>query len=94
MLNDYALINKYLLDSGQSDAVKKTTAASAANNSLAKLTPEQQNVLLAADPDCLKSTLRAIDAEFGLSATTDARSCTSPTKTCKSCAPGCLQNRE
>ena len=65
VLDDYALTNKYLLDNGQSDAVKKMAAASGADNSLARFTPEQRNVLLAADPAYLESTLRAIDAKFG-----------------------------
>ena len=65
VLSDYALTDKYLLNSSQSDAVKKMTAASGASNSLAKFTPEQRNVLLAADPEYLRSTLRAIDEKFG-----------------------------
>lgn len=64
VLADYALTNKYLLDQPQSEGVKKLTNATG-NNGLAQLTPEQRNILMAADPRYLEETLRAIDAKYG-----------------------------
>jgi protein-tyrosine phosphatase len=37
----------------------------ASNPGLAHLTPEQRSVLMAADPEYLKSTLRQIDKKYG-----------------------------
>jgi PAS domain S-box-containing protein len=62
VLADYALTNIYLPPNSQ--FVHKMMAASA-NDSLAKLSPGQRNVLMAADPEYLRSTLRAIDAKYG-----------------------------
>ena len=38
---------------------------STSNNTLAGLTPEQQQVMIAADTEYLKSTLRAIETKYG-----------------------------
>lgn len=64
VLEDYALTNKYLLENQNSEAVQKLTHATG-NNILAHLTPEQRDVLMAADPAYLESTLRQIDAKYG-----------------------------
>ena len=64
VLEDYALTNKYLLDQPQSPGVQKLLTATG-NNSMASLNPEQRNVLMAADPEYLKSTLRSIEAKYG-----------------------------
>lgn len=64
VLEDYALTNKYLLDQPQSASMKKMMS-STGNNALAALTPEQRNIMMAADPEYLKNTLRAIDAKYG-----------------------------
>jgi len=65
VLEDYALTDRYLRDGANPDTLRKMTAASGANNPFAKLTPEQQKVMLAADPEYLRSTLRAIDTRYG-----------------------------
>lgn len=65
ILEDYALTDKYLLDQPQSASVKKMMASTGTNNSMADLTPEERNVMMAADPEYLESTLRAIDAKYG-----------------------------
>jgi protein-tyrosine phosphatase len=59
---DYALTNKYLLDSMSAADSQKMLAS---NPGLAHLTPEQRNVLMSADPEFLTSTLRQIDAKYG-----------------------------
>jgi protein-tyrosine phosphatase len=64
VLEDYALTNKYLLDQPQSPGVQKLMTATG-NNSMASLNPEQRKVMMAADPEYLKSTLRAIEAKYG-----------------------------
>lgn len=64
VLEDYSLTNKYLLDKPQSAAVQKMMT-STGTNTLATLTPEQRNILLAADPEYLRSTLRAIESKYG-----------------------------
>ncbi len=64
VLEDYALTNKYLLDQPRSPAMQKMMT-STGNNALAGLTPEQQQVMMAADPEYLKSTLRAIETKYG-----------------------------
>ena len=60
---DYALTDKYLLNARLSDEDSKQLAAS--SPALARLTPEQRNVMMAADPEYLKSTLRQIDKKYG-----------------------------
>jgi protein-tyrosine phosphatase len=62
VLADYALTNKYLLAGLSPEDSKKMLAR---NPALSHLTPEQRNVLMAADPAYLESTLRKIDAKFG-----------------------------
>ena len=62
VLADYELTNKYLLNGISDDASKKMLNS---NPSLAHLTPEQRQVLMAADPEYLKSTLRQIEARYG-----------------------------
>lgn len=65
VLSDYALTNRYL-NQANAGAIKKMTAASgSSSNFMAKLTPEQQKVMMAADPEYLRTTLRAIDAKYG-----------------------------
>jgi protein-tyrosine phosphatase len=65
VLNDYALTNRYLSEANPG-AIKKMTAASGSSaNFMAKLTPEQQKAMIAADPEYLRATLRAIDAKYG-----------------------------
>lgn len=65
VLNDYALTNRYIREAGP-DALKKMTAASGNSASfMTKLTPEQQKVMMAADPEYLRSMLRAIDTKYG-----------------------------
>jgi protein-tyrosine phosphatase len=59
---DYELTNKYLRDGMSSEGSKKMLAG---NPALAHLTPEQRQVLIAADPEYLKSTLRQIEAKYG-----------------------------
>jgi protein-tyrosine phosphatase len=63
VLSDYELTNKYLRDATPNDASRKMLANS--SPSLAHLTPEQRQVLMSADPEYLKSTLRSIDAKYG-----------------------------
>jgi hypothetical protein len=53
--------------------------AASANDSLAKLSPGQRNVLMAADPEYLRNTLRAIDAKYGSFETIALRNFMSPT---------------
>ena len=62
VLADYELTNKYLLNGISDDASRKMLNS---NPSLAHLTPEQRRVLMAADPEYLKSTLRQIEARYG-----------------------------
>jgi protein-tyrosine phosphatase len=62
VLADYSLTNKYLLASLSPDDIKKMLAR---NPGQSHLTPEQRNVLMAADPAYLENTLRKIDAKFG-----------------------------
>jgi protein-tyrosine phosphatase len=62
VLADYALTNKYLMAGLSPEASKKMLAD---NPGLSQLTPEQRNVLMAADPAYLESTLRMINAKFG-----------------------------
>lgn len=65
VLNDYALTNRYIAEAGPS-AIKKMTAASGSSASfMTKLTPEQQKVMMDADPEYLRSMLRAIDTKYG-----------------------------
>jgi protein-tyrosine phosphatase len=62
VLEDYALTNKYLLNGVSEADTKKMLAA---NPGLEHLTPGQRNVLMAADPAYLESTLQQIDAKYG-----------------------------
>jgi protein-tyrosine phosphatase len=62
VLADYALTDKYLKDGMSSDASKKLLAS---NSALAHLTAEQRQVMMAADPEYLKSTLRQIEIKYG-----------------------------
>ena len=59
---DYALTNKYLLDGLSAAETRKMLAA---NPGLERLTPAQRNVLMAADPEYLESTLHQIDEKYG-----------------------------
>jgi protein-tyrosine phosphatase len=62
VLADYELTDKYLLNGMSDDASKKMLNS---NSSLAHLSPEQRQVLMAADPEYLKSTLRQIEVKYG-----------------------------
>jgi len=62
VLADYALTNKYLLN-GISAADSKKMLAS--NPGMDRLTPAQRDVLMAADPAYLESTLRQINERYG-----------------------------
>ena len=64
VLEDYALTNKYLLENPNNETMRKVTS-SQSNSALAHLTKEQRDVLMAADPAYLESTLRQIDAKYG-----------------------------
>jgi len=64
VLEDYELTDKYLLNSMSDEAAKKLLA-SANNPAYAQLSPEQRRVMMAADPDYLRSTLRRIDEKYG-----------------------------
>lgn len=63
VLNDYALTNRYLAEASP-EAMRRMSAGSGAAG-LSKLSPEQQKVLMAADPAYLEGTLRAIDQKYG-----------------------------
>jgi protein-tyrosine phosphatase len=60
---DYELTNKYLKDGMTGDASQKMIASS--NPAFAHLSLEQRQVLMAADPAYLQSTLRQIQAKYG-----------------------------
>jgi protein-tyrosine phosphatase len=62
VLADYALTDQYLLHSMSEEDSRKMLAN---NPGLAHLTVEQRNVLMAADPEYLKSTLRQINEKYG-----------------------------
>lgn len=65
VLHDYALTNLYLGEASPT-ALKQMKAASGGGASfMAKLNPEQQKVLMAADPEYLRTMLRAIDTKYG-----------------------------
>jgi len=59
---DYEMTNRYLRDGMSSEDSKKMLAG---NPALAHLTPEQRQVLIAANPEYLKSTLRQIEVKYG-----------------------------
>jgi protein-tyrosine phosphatase len=61
VLADYALTTSYVREN--SEANRKMMAG--AVPAISRLTPEQRDVLMAADPAYLRSTLRAIDAKYG-----------------------------
>ena len=63
VIEDYALTNRYLAEA-KPEMLKKMAAAGG-NNFLKKLTPDQQKVLMAADPEYLRTILRAINAKYG-----------------------------
>jgi protein-tyrosine phosphatase len=66
VLADYELTNTYLLDAMSSQASHKLLASSTPSNSpLSNLTPDQQRVLMAADPDYLEAMLSQIEAKYG-----------------------------
>jgi protein-tyrosine phosphatase len=62
VLYDYALTNKYLLDGLSVEDTKKMLAS---NPGMERLSPGQRQVLMAADPSYLESTLRQIDEKYG-----------------------------
>lgn len=64
VLEDYALTDKYLLNSMSDDEAKKMLA-NTANPAYAQLSREQRRVMMAADPDYLTSTLRRINEKYG-----------------------------
>jgi protein-tyrosine phosphatase len=61
VLADYALTTNYLKEDTAANRKMLTNAAPA----ISHLTPEQRNVLMAADPAYLKSTLNAINTRYG-----------------------------
>ncbi|MEG9430978.1 tyrosine-protein phosphatase [Terriglobus sp. ADX1] len=67
VLADYALTNEYLGANMNSEAMKKMMAASGASNlnAMKNLTPEQQKVMMVADPEYLRATLRQINEKYG-----------------------------
>lgn len=65
VLADYALTNEYLGTNMNSETMKKMMAASGPSNSMKNLTPEQQKVMVAADPEYLRATLRQINEKYG-----------------------------
>jgi protein-tyrosine phosphatase len=64
VLADYELTNKYLRDAMTPEAAKKLMASSSTPG-LSQLSPDQRRVMMAADPEFLKSTLRQIDEQYG-----------------------------
>ena len=64
VLADYELTDKYLLD-GMSEEATKKMLASSGTPGMSKLPADQRKVMIAADPEYLKSTLRRIDEQFG-----------------------------
>jgi protein-tyrosine phosphatase len=58
--SDYQMTEKYLYREGQ---IKM--AAASAGLELAKLTPEEEQVLMAADPECIRAAMKAIDEKYG-----------------------------
>jgi protein-tyrosine phosphatase len=61
VLADYGLTTHYLHEN--TEANRKMMGSAALG--LSQMTPERREVLMAADPEYLKSTLRAIDAKYG-----------------------------
>jgi protein-tyrosine phosphatase len=57
---DYALTNNYLTPDAQ-----RQMARASANPAMAQISPEQARVLMAADPEYLRSALAAIDEKYG-----------------------------
>jgi protein-tyrosine phosphatase len=64
VLADYELTDKYLRDAMSAEAARKMMASSSTPG-MSQLSAEQRNVMMAADPEYLKSTLRRIDEQFG-----------------------------
>ena len=64
VLQDYALTNVYLTQ-GLSKEAAHQMLVSSGNQAMAKLSPDQSKILMAADPDYLRSTLQAIDTKYG-----------------------------
>jgi protein-tyrosine phosphatase len=62
VIADYALTNRYLAGAMTAEQSQKMLAS---NPGLAQATPEQRNVLIAADPLYLESTLRQINQRYG-----------------------------
>lgn len=63
ILEDYSLTNSYLTAPPSSAAAQKT--ATAVSTLMRSFTPEQRQVLMAADPAYLTSTLKEIDTHYG-----------------------------
>lgn len=64
VLADYELTDKYLRDAMSAEATKKLLAGSSTPG-MSQLSADQRKVMMAADPEYLKSTLRRIDEQFG-----------------------------
>lgn len=94
VLEDYALTTNYLKESAQSEANRKMMANSGPAHS--NLTAEQREVLMAADPEYLKSTRKARGARSLPSTVrsiiTGGKHWVSPTMTWKHYAAGFLRN--
>lgn len=63
VLADYELTNKYELNAMSAAATRKMIANSSPD--FARVSPAVMRVMMAADPDYLRSTLREIDEKFG-----------------------------
>jgi protein-tyrosine phosphatase len=53
------------LTQGLSKEAAHQMLVSSGNQAMAKLSPDQSKILMAADPDYLRSTLQAIDTKYG-----------------------------
>jgi protein-tyrosine phosphatase len=64
VFEDYALTNEYLM-SHNDHSVASQKAMAQAQSMMKSFTPEQRKVLMAADPEYLKSAFAAIDERYG-----------------------------
>jgi protein-tyrosine phosphatase len=64
VFEDYALTNEYLM-SQNDHSVASQKAMAQAQSMMKSFTPEQRKVLMAADPEYLKSAFAAIDEHYG-----------------------------
>lgn len=64
ILEDYTLTNAYLMNKDSHSAANPKAMAQA-QRMMSSFTPEQRQVLMAADPEYLKATFAAIDKRYG-----------------------------